>query len=111
MTVLSCPLISGCVTYTNVPNSGIHFGIVKLDRSEVEQQNVEYTQLNTAGFWIDNRNVKSSVGLGWKKSNIIYSRPGCHITIIVKSVDEAEKIIDLISNVSNQEGDLCVGEI
>jgi len=106
-----CPLFSGCVTYTDAHKSGVHFGIVKIDKNDTNQQNVEYSHLSSAGIWLEKHNIKSSAGLGFRKSSTIHSPPKCQVTVIIKSVAEAEQIINLISNISNEEGELCIGKI
>lgn len=106
-----CPLVSGCVTYDNAQQSGVHFGIVKINKNITDQQNLQYTNLSSFGFWLQNEDLENSAGIGWKKSSTIHSPPRCQITVIINNVDEADQIIELISKVSNEEGELCIGEI
>ena len=106
-----CPLVCGCVTYNDAPQSGVHFGIVKINKSDADSQHLQYLNLNSLGIWVQGEDVENSAGIGWRKSSRIHSPPRCQITVIINNVDEADQIIELISNVSNEKGELCVGEI
>lgn len=108
---LLCLPISGCVTVDNATTSGVHFGFVKFNKSDAEQQSLQYLQLSSLGLWLDNKDETNSLGLGWKNSSTIVSPPQCQITVIIDDVDEAGQIIKLLSEISNEKDELCIAEI